>query len=166
MQTSIATGNFSDIKDLNEFLTFSLGDEEYALPIIKVQEIRQFESVTPIANTPAYIKGVMNLRGVIVPIFDLRIRFNMTQVNYSSNTVVIFLGLGSNIIGTVVDGVSDVVNLSEEQVKPAPRFGGAFNTEYLTGLATLDERMIMLIDIEKLIRREEIAVIEGETVEP
>lgn len=148
MQTSIATGNFSDIKDLNEFLTFSLGDEEYALPIIKVQEIRQFESVTPIANTPAYIKGVMNLRGVIVPIFDLRIRFNMTQVDYSSNTVVIFLGLGSNIIGTVVDGVSDVVNLSEEQVKPAPRFGGAFNTEYLTGLATLDERMIMLIDIE------------------
>lgn len=134
----------------NEFLTFTLGDEEYGLDILKVQEIRGYDAVTAIANAPAFIKGVINLRGIIVPIVDMRIKFNLGKVEYNEFTVVIILNVANRVIGMVVDGVSDVITLKSEEIKPAPEFGSAFDTEYLTGLGTLDERMLILVDIERL----------------
>ncbi|MEW6354463.1 MAG: chemotaxis protein CheW [Pseudomonadota bacterium] len=134
----------------NEFLTFTLGDEEYGLDILKVQEIRGYDAVTAIANAPAFIKGVINLRGIIVPIVDMRIKFNLGKVEYNEFTVVIILNVANRVVGMVVDGVSDVITLKPEQIKPAPEFGSAFDTEYLTGLGTLDERMLILVDIERL----------------
>lgn len=105
-----------------EFLVFTLGDEEYGIDILKVQEIRGYDQVTRIANTPAFIKGVTNLRGVIVPIVDLRIKFSQVDVDYNDNTVVIVLNLGQRVVGIVVDGVSDVLSLTAEQIRPAPEF--------------------------------------------
>lgn len=115
-----------------EFLVFTLGDEEYGIDILKVQEIRGYDQVTRIANTPAVIKGVTNLRGVIVPIVDLRIKFNQVDVDYNDNTVVIVLNLGQRVVGIVVDGVSDVLSLTAEQIRPAPEFAVTLSTEYLT----------------------------------
>lgn len=115
-----------------EFLVFTLGDEEYGIDILKVQEIRGYDQVTRIANTPAFIKGVTNLRGVIVPIVDLRIKFSQVDVDYNDNTVVIVLNLGQRVVGIVVDGVSDVLSLTAEQIRPAPEFAVTLSTEYLT----------------------------------
>lgn len=134
----------------NEFLTFTLGKEEYGLDILKVQEIRGYDAVTAIANSPAFIKGVINLRGIIVPIVDMRIKFNLGKVEYNEYTVVIILNVANRVVGMVVDGVSDVITLTPEQIKPAPEFGSAFDTKYLTGLGTVDDRMLILVDIEKL----------------
>lgn len=134
----------------NEFLTFTLGKEEYGLDILKVQEIRGYDAVTAIANSPAFIKGVINLRGIIVPIVDMRIKFNLGRVEYNEYTVVIILNVANRVVGMVVDGVSDVITLTSEQIKPAPEFGSAFDTKYLTGLGTVDDRMLILVDIEKL----------------
>lgn len=134
----------------NEFLTFTLGNEEYGLDILKVQEIRGYDAVTAIANSPAFIKGVINLRGIIVPIVDMRIKFNLGKVEYNEYTVVIILNVANRVVGMVVDGVSDVITLKSEQIKPAPEFGSAFDTQYLTGLGTVDKRMLILVDIEKL----------------
>lgn len=134
----------------NEFLTFTLGKEEYGLDILKVQEIRGYDAVTAIANSPEFIKGVINLRGIIVPIVDMRIKFNLGKVEYNEYTVVIILNVAKRVVGMVVDGVSDVITLKPEQVKPAPEFGSAFDTQYLTGLGTVDARMLILVDIEKL----------------
>ncbi|HBZ75578.1 MAG TPA: chemotaxis protein CheW, partial [Leclercia adecarboxylata] len=105
-----------------EFLVFTLGDEEYGIDILKVQEIRGYDQVTRIANTPDFIKGVTNLRGVIVPIVDLRVKFSQGDVEYDDNTVVIVLNLGQRVVGIVVDGVSDVLSLTAEQIRPAPEF--------------------------------------------
>jgi len=148
--TSIMGQAGSVLNASNEFLTFTLGDEEYGLDILKVQEIRGYDAVTAIANAPAFIKGVINLRGIIVPIVDMRIKFNLGKVEYNEYTVVIILNVANRVVGMVVDGVSDVITLKPEQLKPAPEFGSAFDTEYLVGLGTLDERMLILVDIEKL----------------
>lgn len=133
-----------------QYLTFTLGTEEYAVDILKVQEIRGYDAVTAIANAPAFIKGVINLRGVIVPIVDMRIKFNVSEVNYNQFTVVIILNVINRVVGIVVDGVSDVITLPGEQMKPAPEFGAALDTRYIKGLGTIDQRMIILVDIEKL----------------
>ncbi|MEK6662465.1 MAG: chemotaxis protein CheW [Pseudomonadota bacterium] len=133
-----------------EFLTFTLGDEEYGVDILKVQEIRGYENVTKIANTPDHIKGVINLRGVIVPIFDLRVKFRLSKIEYDQFTVVIILSIGSRVVGVVVDGVSDVIQLNPEQVKPAPELGEARDTDYILGLGSTEGRMIILVDIERL----------------
>jgi len=133
-----------------EFLTFRLGAEEYGVEILKVQEIRGYEAVTHIANSPEYIKGVINLRGVIVPIVDMRLKFNLGKADYDQFTVVIILNLKERVVGMVVDGVSDVVQLTDEQMRPAPEFGATVDADYITGLGTLNERMLILIDIEKL----------------
>lgn len=133
-----------------EVLSFKLGKEEYGINILKVQEIRGYESVTRIANTPEYVKGVVNLRGIIVPIIDMRIRFNLGAPVYDEFTVVIILSLGKQVVGMVVDSVSDVVTLKEDQVKLPPQMGTALNADYLTGLGTLGERMLILVDIDKL----------------
>ena len=147
-----------------EVLVFTLGDEEYGIDILKVQEIRGYDQVTRIANTPAFIKGVTNLRGVIVPIIDLRVKFLQENVTYNDNTVVIVLNFSQRVVGIVVDGVSDVLSLTTDQIRPAPEFAVTLSTEYLTGLGSLGERMLILVDIEKLLSSEEMALVESVTV--
>ena len=144
-----------------EFLIFTLGDEEYGIDILKVQEIRGYDQVTRIANTPTFIKGVTNLRGVIVPIIDLRVKFAQSGVSYNENTVVIVLNFDQRVVGIVVDGVSDVLSLTTEQIRPAPEFAVTLATEYLTGLGSLGERMLILVDIEKLLSSEEMSLIDS-----
>lgn len=148
-----------------EFLTFALGAEEYGIDILKVQEIRGYDAVTRIANAPPYIKGVMNLRGTIVPIVDLRIRFKLGEPSYDQFTVVIILNLDGRTMGVVVDGVSDVIALTAEQIRPAPDFGATVDTRYLIGLGAIDERMLILLDIEKLMTSGDLALIDAGTEE-
>lgn len=145
---------------LREFLTFDLGDEEYGIDILKVQEIRGYDGVTRIANTPPFIKGVMNLRGLIVPIVDMRVKFGLGEPRYDAFTVVIILNLSGRVVGMVVDGVSDVLALTEEQVRPAPDFAALCDTAYLVGLGTVGERMLILIDIERLMKSREMALVD------
>jgi purine-binding chemotaxis protein CheW len=143
-----------------EFLTFTLGKEEYGIDILKVQEIRGYDAVTTIANTPNFIKGVINLRGIIVPIVDMRIKFKLENVTYDQLTVVIILNLASRVVGMVVDGVSDVIALTAEQIKVAPQFGATLDTQYLMGLGTIDERMLILVDIEKLMSSSDMELVD------
>lgn len=141
-----------------EFLTFVLGDENYALDIMTVKEIRGYESVTKIANAPSYIKGVLNLRGDIVPIIDLRIKFNVGEVTYDEFTIVIMLMIGDRVVGIVVDEVSDVIKVDDEEIRPPPEFGVAFDSSYLHGLTTINEQMVILVNIQKLITSDELGL--------
>ena len=143
-----------------EVLAFTLGQEEYGIDIQKVQELRGYDTVTRIANAPEHNKGVVNLRGIIVPIIDMRIKFNLGTPTYDQFTVVIILSLASRVMGMVVDSVSDVITLSPEQIKPAPEMGSVLDTGYLIGLGTLDERMLILVDIDKLMSSSEMGLIE------
>ena len=143
-----------------EFLTFTLGDEEYGIDILKVQEIRGYDAVTKIANSPPSIKGVINLRGAIVPIVDLRIKFNLGEPTYDQFTVVIILNIANRVVGMVVDGVSDVIALASDQIRPAPEFGATLDTQYIVGLATVDERMIIVVDIERLMTSQDMALVD------
>lgn len=136
----------------SEFLAFKLGQEEYGINILRVQEIRSYEEPTQIANAPAYIKGVVNLRGVIVPIVDMRIKFNLSQVDYNPFTVVIVLNIDEHVIGMVVDAVSDVINLSAQEMRPVPALNIAINVEHLLAIGSVADRMVILLDIEKLMR--------------
>ncbi len=145
---------------MNEFLTFRLGSEEYGIEILKVQEIRGYDSITQIANAPEFIKGVVNLRGIIVPIIDLRIKFRLGEANYDQFTVVIILNVAGRVMGIVVDGVSDVINLEHDQIRSTPEFGSVIDTEYIIGLGTVDERMLILIDIVKLMSSDDMGLIE------
>ncbi|ABQ26355.1 chemotaxis protein CheW [Geotalea uraniireducens] len=144
-----------------EFLTFSLGREEYGMDILKVQEIRGYDAVTHIANAPEFLKGVINLRGVIVPIVDMRIKFRLGQVAYNEFTVVIIMNVLGRVVGMVVDGVSDVVELGPEQIKPAPELGSDLDTRYITGLGTQNGQMLILIDIEKLMSSSEMQLMDN-----
>jgi purine-binding chemotaxis protein CheW len=143
-----------------EFLAFTLGQEEYGIDILKVQEIRGYEAVTRIANSPEFIKGVVNLRGTIVPIVDMRIRFNLGDPSYDQFTVVIILNIGGRVVGMVVDSVSDVTTLTPDQIKAAPEIGSVLDTDYLIGLGTLDKRMLILVDIDRLMSSAEMGLIE------
>ena len=146
----------------SEFLTFRLGVESYGIEILKVQEIRGYENPTAIANAPAFIKGVINLRGVIVPILDLRIKFRLEQATYDEFTVVIILNVAGRVVGVVVDSVSDVLTLATESIRATPEFASAtFDTKYITGLATVDERMLILLDIEKLMTGADMALVDA-----
>jgi purine-binding chemotaxis protein CheW len=144
-----------------EYLTFTLGSEEYGIDILKVQEIRGYDSVTKIANSPPFIKGVINLRGVIVPIIDLRIKFNLGETSYDQFTVVIILNIGKRVMGVVVDGVSDVIQLNSDNLRPAPEFGSILDTRYILGLGTIEQRMIIVVDIEKLMTSQEMSLVEA-----
>jgi len=144
----------------NEFLTFTLGSEEYGIEILKVQEIRGWEQPTAIANTPAFIKGVINLRGIIVPIVDLRLKFNLGEAKYDEFTVVIILSVAKRVVGAVVDAVSDVLTLAPAQIKAAPEFSTALETQFITGLGTVDERMLILLDIEKLMTSKDMQLVD------
>ena len=145
----------------NEFLAFTLGKEEYGIHILKVQELRGYETPTRIANAPDFVKGVVNLRGTIVPIVDMRIKFQLGEPTYDQFTVVVVLNIGGRIVGMVVDSVSDVTTLMPEQIKPAPDMGTAFNANYLIGLGTMEERMLILIDIDKLMSSAEMGLVDA-----
>jgi len=147
-----------------EVLVFVLGKEEYGVDILKVQEIRGYEKVTPIPAAPAYLKGAVNLRGIIVPVIDLRIKFGMADPKYDSFTVVIILRLATRVIGMVVDGVSDVVALGASEVKPAPQLGSLVDSSFLAGLATQGDRMVLLLDIERFLSSAELNLL-GQAVD-
>jgi purine-binding chemotaxis protein CheW len=144
-----------------EVLVFILGKEEYAVDILKVQEIRGYDKVKPIPSAPDYLKGVVSLRGVVVPIVDLRVKFRLEDVRYDQFTVVVILRIASRVIGIVVDGVSDVVALSAAEVRPAPQLGTVVDSSFIAGLATRDDRMVMLLDIEKLLSTGELNLLRG-----
>ena len=159
MATETITANTSGSAG-GEFLTFTLGKEEYGMDILKVQEIRGYDAVTAIANTPAFIKGVINLRGIIVPIIDLRIKFNLGKVDYNELTVVIILSLNKRVVGVVVDSVSDVLTLKPDQIKAAPSLSTSLDTRYIIGLGTVDQRMLILIDIERLMTGKDMELVD------
>lgn len=144
-----------------EFLAFTLGNEEYGVVILKVKEIRDYETVTKIANMPEFIKGIINLRGVIVPIIDMRIKFNLEKFVYARFTVVIVLNIGERLIGMVVDSVSDVISLTPKQIRPAPSLRSSLDTRYIIGIGTLEQRMIILTDIERLMSAEDMALFDN-----
>lgn len=164
MQTVIETT--ADTKDMtvsaddsNQYLTFIMAEEEYGVDILCVQEIRGWESATPIPNAPPNVKGVINLRGTIVPLIDLRQCFGMNAIEYTPVTVVIVLKVetekGSRIMGIIVDAVSDVYNLTDDDMKAAPDLGDAVSTDYIRGLVNVDEKMVILLEIDKLLAMDE-----------
>ncbi len=162
--TATAAGAVVKAHAANEFLTFTLGTEEYGIEILKVQEIRGYDAITRIANAPEFIKGIVNLRGIIVPIIDMRIKFNLGTPTYDQFTVVIILNVSGRVMGIVVDGVSDVITLAAEQVKPPPDFSVHLDTNYIIGLGTVDERMLILMDIEKLMSDKDMGLIDKSSV--
>lgn len=164
MEATQANVNDEDLV-ASEYLTFTLGSEEYAIDILKVQEIRGYETPTLIANAPSFIKGVINLRGIIVPIVDLRIKFNLGVIEYTPFTVVIILNVAGRVIGIVVDSVSDVMSLTPNQIRQAPDFSGTFDTKYIRGLAAIDERMLIVTDIERLMASADMELVEAATAE-
>ena len=161
MQSAQAmAANAADEETGREYLTFRLGAEEYGIDILRVNEIRGWEVPTSIANTPEFIKGVINLRGIIVPIIDLRLKFRLGSAEYNDFTVMIILRVAQRVVGIVVDAVSDVITLTPEQTRPAPDFGAALDTRFITGLGTVDERMLILVDIERLLTSDEMQLVD------
>ncbi|MHB8949708.1 MAG: chemotaxis protein CheW [Rhodoferax sp.] len=154
-----AASSKAAIASITEFLAFKLGTEEYGIDILRVQEIRSYEEPTRFANTPAFIKGVINLRGVIVPIIDMRLKFNLGEANYDHLTVVIVLNIGKQVVGMVVDGVSDVITLTPDQLRPVPEFSSAIDSDHLMAIGAIEERMLILLDIEKLMTSAEMGLV-------
>ena len=150
----------SVLTSLREFLAFKLGAEEYGIDILRVQEIRSYEEPTRIANAPPFIKGVVNLRGVIVPIVDMRLKFDLPDARYDHFTVVIVLNIGASVVGMVVDAVSDVITLTPEQLRPVPEFSAAIASDHLLAIGAIDQRMLILVDIEKLMTGAEMGLVE------
>ena len=147
-----------------EFLTFRLGGEEYGIDILKVQEIRSYEQPTRIANAPSFIKGVVNLRGVIVPIVDLRLKLGCETAEYSALTVVIVLNVKGRVVGAVVDSGSDVLELAKDAIKPAPEMASAIDAGFITGIGSVktgeEQRMLILMDIEGLMASAEMGLLQ------
>ena len=141
----------SSAANAGEYLSFTLGDEQYGVDILKVQEIRGYDQVTRVPDAPDYIKGVINLRGTIVPVIDLRLKLRLDNARYDAFTVMIVLNVEQRVVGIVVDSVSDVIELSAEQIRPTPEFGAAVDTRFINGIGTQDERMLILLDIETLL---------------
>ena len=142
----------------SDVLSFRLGKEEYGISILKVQEIRGYEAPTRLANAPAFLKGVINLRGSIVPVVDMRIKFGFANPTYDGLTVVIVLNIAHHVIGMVVDSVSEVVTLAADEIRPAPAMG-SLDAGYLRGLGTVGERMLILLDIDALMQSEELGLV-------
>ncbi|MBT9511123.1 MAG: chemotaxis protein CheW [Acidovorax sp.] len=156
-QTLITSGD----AHLEELLVFRLGEETYGVNILHVQEIRSYEAPTRMAHAPDYIKGVVNLRGAIVPIVDLRLKLGYTQAEFTEFTVVIVLNLGHTVVGAVVDAVADVTALPADAIKLAPQFEGDLNVTYVRGIATLDDHMLIVVDIEVLLSSAELGLVQA-----
>ncbi len=154
-----------DMTDTDQFLTFMLAGEEYGVDILRVQEIKGWDAATTIPNTPEYLRGVINLRGTIVPIIDMRIRFGLEKLDYGPLTVVIVLKVDneekSRVIGIVVDGVSDVYNVPEDEIKDSPDFGSAVDTEFVRGLATIDKKMVIVLDIDQMFNSGDLEIMDS-----
>lgn len=134
-----------------QYLTFCLGNEEYGLEILRVQEIKGYSKITPLPNTPPEVKGVINLRGAVVPIMDLRTRLGLRETEYDRFTVIIVVTVGKRIVGLVVDAVSDVLNVSASEAVPTPEFGGSLDTSFMSGMAKIGDRLVTLLNIEQLV---------------
>jgi purine-binding chemotaxis protein CheW len=143
----------------SQYLTLRLGTEEYAIDILRVQEIRSYEEPTRMVNAPGFIKGVINLRGVIVPIVDLRLKLGVGQADYTEFTVVIILSVGGTVLGAVVDAVSDVVTLDAQSIKESPQFDTAIDARFITGLADMGGRMLIVMNIEALLGGAELGMV-------
>lgn len=146
----------TSVADANQFLTFTLNNQEFGVEILRVQEIRNFSQVTPIPNMPACIKGVMNLRGTVVPVVDLRHKFHMPTIDYNQFTVIVVVNVGSKVVGLVVDAVSDVLNLRDQAIQEAPDFGAGVSTQFIHGLVKSGESLVTLLNIDELLRPEEL----------
>lgn len=140
----------------NEYLAFTLGDQEYGVDILKVQEIRGRDPIVHLPDTPNYILGVTNLRGLVVPVIDLRIKFKLADVEYRSTTVTIILTLADQTVGIVVDTVSDVIELTPSQFKPTTQFDRTFNARQLIGMGVVDKRMLVLLNMEAVVLDQEL----------
>jgi len=143
----------------SQFLTFLLGAEQYGVEILRVQEIRGYSAVTPIPNTPAFIRGVINLRGTVVPVVDLRAKFSMEATEYNKFTVIIVVTVGVKVIGLVVDAVSDVLDIPASEIRKAPDLGARVDTRFISGMATIGDRMTVLLDMERLLSDDEVAAL-------
>jgi purine-binding chemotaxis protein CheW len=144
--------------DGHQFLTFRLADEEYGLDILRVQEIKGHSRITPLPNTPPEVKGVMNLRGTVVPIMDLRTRFGLRETEYDRFTVIIVVTVGAKVVGLIVDAVSDVLNVGPKEVVPAPDLGAGVDTSFMTGIARTGERLVTLLNVDRIVGRDDPAV--------
>ena len=140
-------------------MTLRLGEEEYAIDIMRVQEIRSYEEPTRMVNSPAFIKGVVNLRGVIVPVADLRLKLNVEKVDYNEFTVVIILNIHGNVVGAVVDSVADVLTIDSETIKPAPQFDSGMDSRFIVGLVKQGERTLIVINVESLLSNAELGML-------
>ncbi len=138
--------------DGRQFLTFILEEVEYGLEILRVQEIKGYSKITPLPNTPREVKGVMNLRGSVVPIIDLRARFGLREAEYTRFTVIIVVTVGAKIVGLVVDAVSDVLNVGAKEMVPTPDLGAGVDTSFMTGIARTGERLVSLLNIDQVVR--------------
>ena len=144
--------------DGSQFLTFMLQDEEFGIEILRVQEIKGLARITPIPNMPSYIRGVMNLRGTVVPIIDLRTKFDMPEAEYNQFTVIIVVTIGDKVTGLVVDAVSDVLNVAENNIEPAPDLGIEADTSFMTGIAKSGERLITLLNMDELVNVDSVSM--------
>jgi purine-binding chemotaxis protein CheW len=148
------------LRTISEFLAFKLGAEEYGIDILRVQEIRSYEPPTRIANVPPHVLGVVNLRGTIVPIVDMRVKFALECKAYDAFTVVIVLHIGARVVGMVVDGVSDVITLAQEQLRAVPEFDSTIDSEHLLAIGAVEDRMLILLDIERLMTSADMGLID------
>ncbi len=161
---ALTAGGVENEVNGSQYLTFMLAGEYYGVDILRVQEIKGWTQVTQIPNTPDYVQGVLNLRGTIVPIIDMRKRFSLESEEYTPITVVIVLSVkcasGDRVIGIVVDAVSDVLDVQTDDIKPSPDFGTTVNIEFISGLTAVGEQMVMLLDVDKMLSTDELAGIE------
>ena len=160
-QGVMAAEAFSSTAATSQFLTFLLGAEQYGVEILKVQEIRGYSAVTPIPNTPSYVKGVINLRGTVVPVVDLRAKFSMATAEYYKFTVIIVVTVGAKVTGLVVDAVSDVLDVPAAEMRVAPDLGARVDTRFIRGMATIGDRMTVLLDIDRLLSEDELVALES-----
>ncbi|OQW35842.1 MAG: chemotaxis protein CheW [Nitrospira sp. SG-bin1] len=137
--------------DGSQFLTFNLGDELYGVDILQVQEIKGYTAVTKIPNTPSHIKGVLNLRGTIVPIIELRTKFGMPTIDYTAFTVIIVVVVRDKVMGLVVDSVSDVLNIDKKDIQPSPQFGAQVDVSFLNGIGKSGDKLVALLDMDRLL---------------
>jgi purine-binding chemotaxis protein CheW len=152
-----ATDSMASAADNGQFLTFTLQNEEYGIEILKVQEIKGFSKITPIPNAPSFVRGVMNLRGTVVPIIDLRARFAMTEKEYDQFTCIIVVNVGTRVVGLVVDTVSDVLNIPNDSIADPPELASVGDSSCITGMGKLGERIVMLLDTGRLVGVEELS---------
>ena len=160
MSDDVATRSMAGTADSGQFLTFTLKNEEYGIEILKVQEIKGFSKITPIPNAPSFVRGVMNLRGTVVPIIDLRARFSMCEKDYDQFTVIIVVNVGSRVVGLVVDTVSDVLNTPTDSIADPPELASSGDSSCITGMGKLGERIIMLLDIGRLVGSESLSAVD------